>query len=324
MKLIGRPRTSRVVLRIYVLLAIAGTAGAGYAQSNTWSSGASIPTPRYGSAVGVIRGKIYVVAGSTQQALVNNNEIYNPAKNKWTIGAPIPTVRWFPASAVVGNILYVIGGSQYGQFLNVVEAYDPATNTWSTKAPLPIAADSIYAIAFKDIIYVVGGCCDSDNNRLATVYSYNPASDSWLEEAPLQVGKSNPALGVSGTTIIAAGGYVTGGENTSDDEVYSPHWNAWVGITPPPTARTAGCFGAISSSFYVAGGATKGYADPVSVLEVYSAKSKTWVTGLAPIPQPVVAPASAVVSKKLYCIAGATSAYYPQAVPYANVQIYQP
>src|ERR1700734_189541 len=322
MKRSARPQ----VLVICILLVIAGSAGTGYAQSNTWSNGASIPTPRYGTAFGVIKGKVYVVAGSTEgYDLVNNNEIYNPTKNKWTTGAPIPTVRWFPASAVVANILYVIGGSQNGTFLNVVEAYDPVTNAWSTKAPLPTAAKSMYAVSYNGIIYVVGGCCDASNNRLATVFAYNPAKDSWMERRSLHVGKSNPALGVlgttMGTTIIAAGGYLTDGEVTTDDEIYSPYWNAWKTIAPIPTARTAGCFGVISGSFYVASGGTHDYIDPVDVLEVYSAKLKTWMTGLAPIPQAVVAPASAVVNKKLYCIGGVHGV---GGVPYPNVQISQP
>ena len=301
---------------------IAGSDGTGYAQSNTWSSGAPLPTPRYGTAFGVIEGKVYVVSGSTQgYALVDNNEIYNPTKNKWTTGAPIPTVRWFPASAVVANILYVIGGSQYGTLLNVVEAYDPVTNAWSTKAPLPIAENSMYAVSYNGIIYVVGGCCDASNNRLATVFAYNPAKDSWMERRSLHVGKSNPALGVLGTTIIAAGGYLTDGEVTTDDEIYSPYWNAWKTIAPLPTARTAPCFGVISASFYVASGGIGDYIDPVDVLEAYSAKLKTWVTGLGPIPQAVVAPASAVVNKKLYCIGGVNAV---DGVPYPNVQIYQP
>jgi N-acetylneuraminic acid mutarotase len=120
--------------------------------SNTWSSGAAMPTARQGVATGVINGRVYVVSGATDSGVVAVNEIYNPRKNTWTTGASIPTARFVPASAVVNSILYVIGGctsacaSGTGA-MTVVEAYNPATNTWSTKAALPTATDSMYAVA---------------------------------------------------------------------------------------------------------------------------------------------------------------------------------
>lgn len=65
-----------------------------YAQSNSWSSGAPMLTPRFGAAFGVITGKVYVVSGATASAVVNTNEVYNPATNTWKTAAPIPTARY--------------------------------------------------------------------------------------------------------------------------------------------------------------------------------------------------------------------------------------
>jgi hypothetical protein len=284
---------------------------------------------RFGAAVGVIKGKVYVVSGATSSTVVNNNEIYNPAKNTWTTGASIPTARFVPASAVANNILYVIGGTSDGTTpLSVVEAYDPVTNAWSTKASLPTATDSMYAVSMKDIIYVVGGY-NPDQGRLATLYSYNPATDSWTRESSMNVPKSNPATGVLGG-IVAAGGttnapYASG--DVTDNEIYNTSKNVWKTLADIPTARTAPCFGVTAGSFYVASGGTAGYDTPVDVLEAYSGKTKAW-TSLASIPQAVVEPASAVVGGRLYCIGGGTSGYFVQGstygVPYGNVQIYQP
>ena len=64
--------------------------------SNTWSSGAAMPTARQGVATGVINGRVYVVSGATDSGVVAVNEIYNPRKNTWTTGASIPTARFVP------------------------------------------------------------------------------------------------------------------------------------------------------------------------------------------------------------------------------------
>lgn len=292
---------------------------------NTWTGGAAMPTPRAGAAFGVIKSKVYVVSGATTSAIVATTEIYNPKTNTWTSGAPIPTARYVPASAVVKNILYVIGGCSAtcatgGGALATVEAYDPATNSWSEKTPIPTAIDSVYAVASKNIIYVVGGYVPGPG-RVATLYSYNPATDKWAQEASMKVARSNPATGILGG-IFAAGGLGNGGI-TNDTESYASAKNAWKTLAPMPTPVAAPCFGATAGSFYVASG-TPNNSGPTTAAQSYTAKTKSWTSALAPIPQGTVGAASAVVKGQLYCIGGAdTGALFPDTV-YGDVQIYQP
>jgi N-acetylneuraminic acid mutarotase len=319
-------------LPVLVLALLLGTAANAAAQTgdvthNTWTSGAPMPTPLVGSAFGVIKGKIYLVSGATTTAIVGNNEIYDPAKNTWTTGALIPTPRYLPASAVADDVLYVIGGCNsecaVGEgALTVVEAYDPETNSWSEKAPLPTPTDSVYAVAVRNIIYVVGGYVPG-SGRVPTLYSYNPLTNTWTKEASMNVGKSNPALGVLGG-IIAAGGLGNSG-NVTDTEIYNVSRNTWKTIDPIPTAVAGSCFGVISGSLYVAGGAGGSNNDtPVTDLQAYTAKTKTWTAALASLPQAVIAPASAVVRGQLFCIGGSDNGnLFPNTV-YADVQIYQP
>jgi N-acetylneuraminic acid mutarotase len=292
---------------------------------NTWTSGAPMLTPRVGAAFGVIKGKVYVVSGATNSAVVATNEIYNIAKNTWTTGAPIPTARYVPASAVVDNVLYVIGGCNSscatgGGALNVVEAYNPATNVWSEKSPIPTVIDSVYAVVSKKIIYVVGGYVPG-TGRVPTLYSYNPASDTWKQEASMAVGKSNPATGVLGG-IIAAGGLENGG-NTNDTESYAIAKNTWKTLPAMPTTLNSSCFGTVSGKFYVASGSDNN--GPNSAVQAYTGgTTKSWTTGLASIPQATVAPASAVAKGQLYCIGGANTGALFASKVYGNVQIYQP
>ena len=290
---------------------------------NTWTSGAAMPTARYAVATGVIGTNVYVVGGASNNSVLNVNEIYNTKTNTWTTGASMPTARLIPAAAVVNNILYVIGGCDAGcatggGAMTVNEAYDPASDTWSTKAPLPTPTDSFYGVAVKGIIYVIGGYVPG-SGRVATVFAYDPVADAWSTKAPMKVGKSTPAPGLLGTTVMAAGGLGNGGVVT-DNESYNAVANKWKTLAPVPTARDAGCAGGMKGQFYFAGGENPA---PLSVLEAYRKKTNSWTT-LASMPQAVIGPGSAVVKNLLYCFGGSNNGGVFQGNVYDYVQIYQP
>ena len=276
-----------------------------------------MPTARQGPFSGAIGSKIYVVGGLTDTSAVNVNEIYDTSANTWSTGAPMPTARWLAASAVVGNILYTIGGRSVNNVsLSVVEAYDPATNTWSTKAAMPITNDNIYATVENNVIYVMGGFSQSSQQRLTTVFSYNPATDTWSELAPLNVGKSLPAIGLLGSTIVAAGGLANGGV-TADNEGYNAVTNTWQSLAPFPAGTQASCFGEIGSALNIAGGQNTN-SQITTTAHSYSLQTNSWTT-LAPMPYAVISSGSAVVGGALYCIGGSA-----QGAVFNYVQIYQP
>ena len=290
---------------------------------DSWSLGTPMSTARKGPFTGVVGTRIYVIGGETDSAVLNVNEIYDTTTNTWSTGAPMPTARWLGASAVVNNVLYAIGGGNApGAAFNVVEAYDPATNTWSTKAPMPTVNDNIFAAVEDNLIYVVGGFTTSSGSRLATVLVYNPASNTWSAAAALKVAKSSSAVALVGSTIIAAGGLASSGV-TSDNEGYSATTNTWQALAPAPTAVQAGCFGVSGGLMYLAGGGNSA-SQPLAVMQAYSLQTNSWMTGLASMPHPAVAPGSAMVGGLLYCIGGADSGAELKGNIYNYVQIYQP
>jgi N-acetylneuraminic acid mutarotase len=288
---------------------------------NTWTSGAAMPTARFGAFAGAIGKNIYVVGGGTnaQYQATAVNEIYNTKTNKWTTGAPDPTARELGASGVVNGILYVIGGSTAANgALNLVEAYDPVSNTWTTKAPMPTARNSVPAVVDKDVIYVIGGYDPDTGVFLATVESYNTTADAWTEESPLLISKAWEAVGLLGTTVVAADGQTSGGSVTGDNEGYNARKNTWAKLTADPTPRLETCFSAIKGQLYVAGGWN---GSLLSVNEAYSSKTKSWTT-LAVMPDAIATPGSATAGGRLYCFGGADNGNLNNVFNY--VQIYQP
>jgi N-acetylneuraminic acid mutarotase len=194
---------------------------------------------------------------------------------------------------------------------------------------MPSATASASAVVKNGIIYVIGGY--ANGGRTTNVESYNPANDTWTAEAPLMVGKSLPAAGLLGSTIVAAGGLDNSGV-TGDNEGYNSSTNMWSDLTSDPTARQATCSAAISGLLYSAGGSGAGnFGDPLSVLESFSATTKKWTT-LTSMPQAVLGPGSAVVNlatngvanNMLYCFGGSNDGRLGQGTVYNYVQIYQP
>jgi uncharacterized protein (TIGR03437 family) len=287
----------------------------------TWTTGADMPMAVQGPATGVIGGMAYVVGGVTATATVNTNQIYNPQTDTWTMGAPIPTARDVPASAVVNGLLYVTGGKLNGVQLTVVEVYNPATDSWSTNySQMPTARDSVVAVVSNGIIYVVGGF-NNGSDRLNTVQSYDPATDTWTKETPLLVGKSSPAVGVLGSTLVAAGGLTNSGV-TGDNEGYDFSTNSWQSLTPNPVARQAGCVATISGQLYFAGG--KNNNGPVDTVQSFNLQENQWTT-LAPMPQALANGGAAEVDNLLYCFGGAvTGTEVPNSTLTTQVFIYHP
>ena len=280
---------------------------------NSWRIGTALPTARMGPAAGAIGSNIYVVGGYTLGGAIGNNDIYNPEKNTWTGGAADPNPRAFAAYAVVNKKLYMFGGSNGSALLSVAEAYDPATNTWSTLAPVPYVGETASAVADKDVIYVIGG--QDYSGYLTTVESYNTTTNTWTAEAPLPDAQGWAAVGLLGTTVVAADG--SNGSILGINQGYDPTNNTWSELTPDPTPRIPGCGASINGKLYVAGGATP---TEITLNEGYNPGTKKWAT-LAPIPHAAgYAAGSAVAAGNLYCFGGGI--FLTNVYDY--VQIYQP
>jgi N-acetylneuraminic acid mutarotase len=99
--------------------------------TNTWTTKAPLPTPRFGATARAINQKLYVVGGvdpALPQGETDVLEVYDPASNTWTTRAPMPTARTDAAAGVLGGLLYVVGGLGAPQphvALGTLEAYSP-------------------------------------------------------------------------------------------------------------------------------------------------------------------------------------------------------
>jgi N-acetylneuraminic acid mutarotase len=254
------------------------------ALSASWSTAASMPTPRAGlAAVAGPHGRIYAFGGENISGYLNTVEVYDATDNTWSTAAPMPTPRHFLAAAAgPDGRIYAFGGENISGYLNTVEVYNPTANTWSTAAPMPTARFALAAVAGPDgRIFVLGG--NSGGDFLDTVGVYDPVANAWSTAAPMPTAREGLAAVAGPDGRI----FVFGGANSSGDlldtvEVYNPTTNNWSTAAPMPTARdglaaVAGPDGRI----FVFGGASRSAV--VNTVEVYDPTANTWSTA-APMP----------------------------------------
>jgi N-acetylneuraminic acid mutarotase len=154
-------------------------------ETDSWSTGSSMPTKRCWFSTSVVDGKIYVIGGIlVTKEVLSTVQVYDPATDTWTPKTSMPTARAGHAAAVVNGIIYVIGGGTHnGQPVggySVVEAYNPENDTWTQKAEMPVPRAFIFAPELDGKIYIIGGIpdfADPHDQGEKTVYVYDPSKD---------------------------------------------------------------------------------------------------------------------------------------------------
>lgn len=89
-----------------------------------WSSRASMPTPRFGAAAGVMGDRIAVLGGKGEKSgVLDVNEVYDPATDTWETGTPMTAPRHAMGVTGFEGALYVSGGSD-AELLGVVDTFE--------------------------------------------------------------------------------------------------------------------------------------------------------------------------------------------------------
>ena len=178
--------------------------------TNTWTTLASMPTPRYGFGLGVKGGHLFAVGGTSACppcTPLNVLEEYDPATNAWSTRAPMPTPRENLAAGFANGQLFAVGGADSsGAALSTVEAYFPGANSWSTKASLPSPQNVVGVGVIGNHLYSVSGQTTGGVN-VNTVQSYNALTNSWSMAASIPTGRFFPQpVTIDGSLYVAGNG----------------------------------------------------------------------------------------------------------------------
>ena len=94
--------------------------------SDTWTSGAPLPSPRQFAVGGVINGSLYITGGDNADGTNNPVVVYDPVANTWSSSVADPLLHPTAAAAVVNGELFVAGGSVSGNSISTAEAFTPS------------------------------------------------------------------------------------------------------------------------------------------------------------------------------------------------------
>lgn len=144
--------------KIYVVAG--GTSGVVYGNlqiydiaSNTWTTGAVVPTNRDLPIVHAYNNKIYVIAGKNTNAV----DIYDISSNTWSLGANCPGTGQAGTSALVDNEIHVIG-LYYGSTNGNHYVYNIDTDSWTTLSDtMPNIRTHSTGGLYKNRIISIGG-----------------------------------------------------------------------------------------------------------------------------------------------------------------------
>jgi hypothetical protein len=162
-------------------------------SSNTWASGADMPTARAILAASVAAEELFFIGGGSSALGTRDTslvESYDPMTDTWTRRADMPTPRGALTATSVGGLVYAIGGGFDVQQLATVEVYDALADAWSERTSMPTARWGVASGVTGGKIYVLGGSTEkgighnsvsSNEAYTAESFSVNAAiSDAWF------------------------------------------------------------------------------------------------------------------------------------------------
>ncbi|MBI4547052.1 MAG: T9SS type A sorting domain-containing protein [Ignavibacteriae bacterium] len=270
----------------------------------TWSTKASMPTPREEFGVIGVNDLIYALGGFNRD--VGNPttlEIYNPLSDGWSTGASIPGIVVDMGIATYNGKIYVVGGSLSD---SVFWEYDPIGNSWRTQIsdpntlkPLPTPRSGLAAIVLNGKLYAIGGSTGSIPSKKVEVFDFT--TKQWSNTDSLSVARTLLGAATVSGKIYAFGGYDnSNGQFFNILEEYDPLTAHWIVKATMPIGRQNFGWGVINNTIYVVGGWDTG---PLSRLDVYDPSSNTWST-YSDMPTARSGLRAGVAYGKLYAIGG--------------------
>ena len=309
--------------------------------SNTWKTGAEMPTRKESFATSVVNGIIFAIGGTgggsrtSARYTLRIVEAYDPKTGKWTRKTDMPTERTSFSASVVNNKIYAIGGTEgtfYGNLTKPVPASKDAPPQFNRKyAFRSLSAHALeYLIKAGEMVYL------EIEDSLSVVEEYDPVSDSWLKKADMPTPRYDCSASVVNGVIYVMGG-VSGTFVLSTVEAYDPATGTWEKKADLLTPRAGFSSGVVNGKIYVIGGYDIGEIDRemlagvdierfvgketvrvVGVVEEYNPDTDTWAKK-ANMATPRSRAAACVVNDEIYVIGGSGEV---SIVP--TVEVYAP
>lgn len=188
-------------------------------SSNTWISGADIPTggPRFDCGTCTDGTLLYVVAGFDDTISDDTADVhaYHPTTDTWTLVTTLPgALREDVTCLIDSGLLHVFGGIVAPSYdvVDTVDVYDLTANTWSSGDVLPSARGAGAVLVHDGDLYIAGGYSDTIDLvdfETTRAFRFGAAVIRWAQPA------TDPFSGGIVNAVAAPQTLIAGGQ-TSD------------------------------------------------------------------------------------------------------------
>ncbi|MGX4766891.1 Kelch repeat-containing protein [Bacillus mojavensis] len=217
-----------------------------------------MPIKLAGSAVAVVKDKIYVMGGNTYTTSHTENSskllIYDTKADKWEEGADVPKKSFLGTAVAIDNTIYLMTQQETSTPNHF--AYNTTTNKWENKANgQPNSKAAASAVVNGKIYYIGGASANSGSN---TIYEYDPVKNSWVKKGFLMNTSYASTVAYGGKVYIIGGFFGTNTNATNFVQVYDPVTNTTNTMDEKMQFARAGAGAVvINNDLYAVGGATK-------------------------------------------------------------------
>ena len=190
-------------------------------------------------------------------------------------------------------------------------------NSWTSLTPLPIAYEVSLGAAIVDgKIYFFAGRAFGGS----VAAQYDPDRNNWTKI-------THPPMDNNWAKVVAYQNkiYVIGGSAKTPTQVYDPSTDTWENKAPIPETIYGHQPNVVDNKIYVISGGSPAFIGLVKASNttyVYDPATDSWYK-MAPIPEPVIAYASAVMDDKIFIIGGGPTTNVPHNATNI-VQIFDP
>ncbi len=198
------------------------------AAQDSWSEQGRMPegTDRGASAVGVLRGRIYV-AGGLRGGAVSDFSAFDPESGEWETLPPLPRNADHIVGGAVGGVFYAVGGRNRAISTHTAQlwAFDPDVGSWAARPDMPTSRAGHAAAVLDGGLYVFGGEGFPDHPSQVHDHAevFEPATGRWRVLTPIPTRRHGTGAASLGGRIYLPGGADVIAFNATDaNEVFTP------------------------------------------------------------------------------------------------------
>jgi N-acetylneuraminic acid mutarotase len=301
---------------------------------NTWSTVASMTTPRYShTATLLLDGRVLVAGGHNGNQVLDSVEIFDPRTETWDSVNNLANKRLdHTATMLLDGKVLICGGTSGGTSIMSCEMYDPVTGTWTMTGDMvyrrsrhtaTMLSDGRVLVASGWSTFLTGG-----DQVITTAEIFNPTNGTWtLTTGELAYGRQDhtATLMMDGRVLVAGGD--NGGGSLKHTEIFDPSTGDWISVpdlnhsfsnhtaTLLPDGRV----------LVVSGVSSSGKFSPELSVEAYDVNTGTWsnLSGLTSTTTRWYHTATLLPDGRVLAVGGHNDKQ-PAGAPMKSVEIFDP